>query len=66
MNLNFYSAKGYESKLCFRVPGKQSQSNPISKGAFILFCGVLLRTGILKVIAHLIENIELGKVYYRY
>jgi len=42
MNLNFYLEKGYENKPCFRVLVKQTQSNPISKGAFILFCGALL------------------------
>jgi len=36
MKLNFYSATGYESKLCFRVLVKQTQSNPISKAKKML------------------------------
>jgi len=32
MNLTFYSTKDYENKPPLRTPGKQTQSNPISKG----------------------------------
>jgi len=31
IKLNFYSTKDYENKPRFRAPGKQTQSNPISK-----------------------------------
>ena len=36
MKLNFYSTRDYENKPPLPAPGKQTQSNPISKGAPIL------------------------------
>jgi len=45
MKLNFYSTKDYENQGRLPAPGKQTQSNPISKGAPMLLCGALLRTG---------------------
>jgi len=48
MKLTFYIAKDYENEPCLRTPGKQTQSNPISKGIPILLCGALLRAGLLR------------------
>ena len=36
MKLSFYSTKGYENKPRPRTQGKQTQSNPISKGAMTI------------------------------
>jgi hypothetical protein len=33
MKLNFYSTRDYENKPRLRTPGKQTQSNPISRAA---------------------------------
>ncbi len=38
MKLNFYSTKDYENQPRLRAPGKQTQSNPISKAKKC--CGV--------------------------
>jgi len=35
MKLNFYSTKHYENKPRLRTPGKQTQTNPISKETII-------------------------------
>ena len=44
MNISSVLTKDYENKPRLPAPGKQTQSNPISKGAPMLLCGALLRT----------------------
>ncbi len=39
MNVTSILTKDYENQGRFQTPGKQTQSNPISKGAPMLLCG---------------------------
>jgi hypothetical protein len=45
MKLSSYLTKDYENKLYLGTPGKQTQSNPISKGTFAQSRGLLTERG---------------------